>query len=78
MQHGFVTELETGAVLALAIGKKHRRREEGNISTSQAILCVSNRHPFYVLPLVGVCGGDGGLPTRAQATYQTARAFQSH
>lgn len=34
MQHGFVTELETGAVLALAIGKKHRRREEGNISTS--------------------------------------------
>ena len=66
-----VTELETGAVLAVAIAKKCRKKRKGTLALAR-VFCVFvliDTH-FLVLSLVDVCGGDNGtLLAGAQAMY---------
>lgn len=40
MQHGFVTELQTGAVLALAIGRKNTEKEKEGTLAPARLFCV--------------------------------------
>lgn len=66
-----VTELETGAVLAVAIAKNAEKQRKGTLAPAR-LVCVFvliDTH-FLVLSLVDVCGEDDGkLLAGGQAMY---------